>query len=147
MPDNVVLHTAAGGDSIAADALGGSVKHQQVLVEFGAAGTATRVDSTHPLPICSGKATGRTVTRVNASLTNVTLKALNNNRGRLMVYNEPTNGNLYLKYGATATVTDYTLIILPGQYWEMPDPVDPVQVDGIWVGAIAGAAQVTEVTN
>lgn len=50
MADNVTLNAGSGGDTIAADEIGG-IKHQKVKVEFGADGTATEVSTTSPLPI------------------------------------------------------------------------------------------------
>jgi len=50
MADNVTLNTGSGGDTIAADDIGG-VKHQLVKVEFGVADSATPVSSSNPLPV------------------------------------------------------------------------------------------------
>jgi hypothetical protein len=48
--DNVVLNPGSGGDTVAADDIGG-VKHQRVKIEFGADGSATDVSTTNPLPV------------------------------------------------------------------------------------------------
>jgi hypothetical protein len=93
---------------------------------------------TRPIQQCST----RTVTRVAASTTVVTLAAANTTRTGLIVYNESTSV-LYLKFGATATTTDYTVQIPPSGYWWMDMPIDPVIITGIWTNTV-GAAQVTE---
>jgi hypothetical protein len=51
--DNVTLNTGSGGDTIAADEIGG-VKHQRVKVEFGADGSATDASPANPLPVGVG---------------------------------------------------------------------------------------------
>lgn len=48
--DNVTLNAGSGGDTIAADDIGG-VKHQQVKIEYGIDGVATPVSSGSPLPV------------------------------------------------------------------------------------------------
>lgn len=57
MADNVLLNSGSGGDTIAADDVGGA-KHQYVKVEFGADGTATKVSAADPLPVVAGLPTG-----------------------------------------------------------------------------------------
>jgi hypothetical protein len=52
MPDNIDV-TPGAGATIAADLIS-SVLHQRVKVEYGADGSATDVDATHPLPVGSG---------------------------------------------------------------------------------------------
>ena len=146
MSDNVVLNSAAGGDTIAADALGGSVKHQPVLAEYGAAGTATRVDVTHGLPIQSARTPTATLTNVTSSASTGTVVASNTSRVGLWIVNEST-ATLYLKCGATASLTSYSAVIGPGQLWEMPTSsvLYTGILDGIW-SAANGTARVTEFT-
>lgn len=50
MADNVVLNAGAGGDTVAADDIGG-VKHQLVKLEYGAPDSATPVSPANPLPV------------------------------------------------------------------------------------------------
>lgn len=50
MADNVTLNAGTGGDTVAADDIGG-VKHQRVKVEFGVDGAATDVSASDPLPV------------------------------------------------------------------------------------------------
>ena len=50
MSDNVTLNQGSGGDTIAADDVGGA-KYQYVKLAQGLDGTATIVSSTNPLPV------------------------------------------------------------------------------------------------
>lgn len=82
---------------------------------------------------------------VNGSASSVTLKAANAARRGLLVHND-ADKDLYLKYGATASTTSFTVKILAGGYWEMPFPIYAGVVDGIWASGPTGAARVTELT-
>jgi hypothetical protein len=66
--------------------------------------------------------------------------ATGNVRGRT-VYND-SSAILYLKFGATASTTSYTVQIAAGGYFEFPQPAYGGLVDGIWASA-NGAARVT----
>jgi hypothetical protein len=57
------------------------------------------------------------------------------------VFNDST-AVLYLKYGATASTTSYTVQVQPGGYYEFPQPLYTGQVDGIWASA-NGSARLT----
>lgn len=50
MADDIELNAGAGGDTVAADEIGG-VKHQRVKVQHGADGAATDVSTASPLPV------------------------------------------------------------------------------------------------
>lgn len=89
-------------------------------------------------------ATAAAPARIASSASVVTLQAANANRRLLQVYNEST-AILYLKNGSAATLTDYTVQLAPGAYYESPQPVYLGIVTGIWAAA-NGAAQVTETT-
>lgn len=77
---------------------------------------------------------------VNSSATNVNLFAAANANARA-IYNDST-AVLYVKFGATASTTSYTVQIAAGGYYEFPQPVYCGQVDGIWASA-NGAARLT----
>lgn len=145
MANDVILNPAAGGDTIAADALGGTVKHQQVLTEFGAAGTATRVDVTHPLPTQMGRSAGKTLSTVNCSLTSQQFLASNANRSGVIAHNN-SGGNAFVKYGTTASLTDYTIPIGPGDVWVMDEPIETGRLDVI-SDLGSGVIYITEQTN
>jgi len=82
-----------------------------------------------------------TLANVSSSATNVTLFAASSSTSARTVYNDSTQV-LYLKYGATASTTSYTVQLAAGAYYEFPQPVYDGQVDGIWASA-NGAARLT----
>lgn len=78
-----------------------------------------------------------TETTVASSATNVNLFAAGWANGRA-IYNDST-AVLYVKYGATASTSSYTVQIAAGGYFEFPQPVYSGQVDGIWASANGNA--------
>lgn len=82
-----------------------------------------------------------TLANVTSSATSVTLFAANGAARARAIYNDST-AVLYLKYGATASTTSYTVQLAAGAYYEFPQPVYGGVVDGIWASA-NGAARVT----
>lgn len=80
------------------------------------------------------------LSNVASSASNVTLFPAvdpSNAEGRL-VYNDST-AVLYVKFGATASATSYTVQLAAGAYFEFPLPVYCGQVDGIWASANGNA--------
>jgi len=141
MADNVPV-TPGAGATIATDDIG-AVHHPYVKVEFGADGTATKVDDAAPLPVREPRTGAATVVSVGDSVAAVTLKALNGARLGLFVYNN-SGAVLYLKYGSAASPTDFTVKIGPDGFWEMPKPTYTGIVTGAWASDAGGAALVTE---
>lgn len=92
-----------------------------------------------------GAAPTATLANKNYSGSNQTLAAANAARLGLLVFND-TDGALFLKYGATATTSSFTVKIAAGGYWEMPTPLWAGIVDGIGTGGSTGATRVTELT-
>lgn len=91
-----------------------------------------------------------TLTNVVASATSVTLQAANTSRKGLVVVNDSTGADLYVKLGATASVTSYTYFLPRGingqlSILELPPICFTGVVDGIWSSA-SGNARVTELT-
>lgn len=82
------------------------------------------------------------VTSVAASTSSVTLAASNAARRMLIVFNDST-ATLYLKFGATASTTSFTVQVAAQGYWEMPFPAYTGIVDAVWSLA-TGSARVTE---
>lgn len=82
---------------------------------------------------------------VNASASSVTLRAAKAGRRGLIIYND-ADKDLYVKYGATASATSFTVKVLAGGYWEMPIPIYTGVVDGIWASGPTGAARITELS-
>ena len=84
-----------------------------------------------------------TITRVATSTTTAALAALNANRKACIIVNESA-AVLYVKFGATATATDYTYAVAAGGTLELPQPIYCGLVHGILAaGAAASSAQVT----
>lgn len=88
------------------------------------------------------KASTSTPTRPAASIASITLLAANANRISAYIVNESTS-IMYIKYGATASATSYTLILQENETAIIDDYTG--RIDAIWVAAV-GNAQVTENT-
>jgi hypothetical protein len=78
-----------------------------------------------------------TTTSVASSATSVSLFAPGPADGRA-VFNDST-AVLYLKFGATASASDYTVQVAAGGYFEFPQPLYEGEVDGIWASANGNA--------
>ena len=82
---------------------------------------------------------------VPASTTTVTLLAPNSLRAQAAFYNAGT-GTLYLALSPSASSTKYTIPMVPGGYYELPNSTEIYQgiVTGVW-SATGGSALVTEI--
>lgn len=85
-----------------------------------------------------------TQTSVNDTASSTTLIASNANRLGATVFNDSTVV-LYLKLGATASTTSFSIKLDPSDYYEIPFGYTGV-VDGIWASDASGAARITELT-
>ena len=83
-----------------------------------------------------------TLTNVASSASSVTLLSANTSAKLRSIFNDSTTV-LYVKYGATASTSSYTVQIPAGGYYEFPQPLYNGRVDGIWASA-NGNARVTE---
>lgn len=85
-----------------------------------------------------------TLANVASSATNVTLFAAAAGRVQMRTIFNDSTAVLYVKFGATASASSYTVQIAAGGYYEFPCPGDVYggQVDGIWASA-NGNARVT----
>lgn len=89
----------------------------------------------------AGGSSSSTVTRVNDAATNATLLSANTARKRVILQNDST-ATAYVKYGATATSTDFTVSLGTGDTL-----IDDYRgrIDCIWSSDTAsGGIQVTE---
>ena len=90
-----------------------------------------------------------TLSNVASSASNVTLLAANTKRSMATFFNDSTQ-ICYLKFGATATSSSYTVQLAAGAYYELPacDGRGVYQgiIDGIWAGA-NGNMRVTSLTS
>ena len=84
-----------------------------------------------------------TVTSVASSASSVNL--LDAERGRVgaSIFNK-SNSRLYIKFGTTASASDFSVMLEPYALYELPDYYRNGRVDGIWT-SVHGAALVTEV--
>ena len=95
------------------------------------------------IPVTSATSSTSAVTSVAASVTTVNLLAINTSRKGATFYNDSASF-LYLKLGATASTTSFTVKIAPSGYYEVPSSYTGV-IDGIWVSAV-GSARITQLT-
>ena len=86
------------------------------------------------------------VSAIPASVANTTIAADNPDRLSGMIYNDSTS-TLRIKYGATASATDYTdKLLRDGRHVILPGHTG--RIDGIWESAPMGAAaRLTEITK
>jgi len=85
-----------------------------------------------------------THSNVNGSASSVTLLALNTSRIGASIFNDST-ADLYVKLGATASTSSFTIKLAQDDYYEIPFSYTGV-IDGIWSSA-TGAARVVEYTE
>lgn len=90
------------------------------------------------------KATTASVSSVNDTASSTTLLAINTNRLGATVHNDSTVV-LYLKLGATASATSFTVKMAADGYYEVPYGYTGI-IDGIWASDASGAARITELT-
>jgi hypothetical protein len=83
------------------------------------------------------------VTKVDASLTNISLVAANVDRKMVTFYNNST-ASLFIKFGSLASLTSFSLKIGAGDYMEFPYPCYIGQIDGFW-DAVNGNVMITEI--
>ncbi len=86
-----------------------------------------------------------TIARVNVTTVNTTLAAANTSREGFILFNEG-NATVFVKLGATATTTSYTVQLGRNSEFEAPFPVYTGIADGI-TSAGSADVQVTEVTT
>lgn len=90
-------------------------------------------------------ASSSSVTSVASSASSVSLLASNSSRKNATFFNDSTSV-LYLKLGATASTTSYTVQIPSNGYYELPGvAVYTGAIDGIWSSA-NGNARITELS-
>jgi len=105
-------------------------------------GTVTTITNTVPTKeIIASTAAGTSVSDTNVS---TTLLAANANRLGATIYNDST-AILYVKFGTTASATDFTVQMNTEDYYEIPFRYTG-RLDGIWDSDASGAAKITELT-
>ena len=132
--------TPGSGANVATDFVGGE-HHQQLVIEFGAAGTPTRITPTSPLPVrepVKGSALGKG--GITSSGASQTVVAANANRTMVEISNAGANG-LWLSFGSAAVVGQGTY--LPSKatgYWPTTAAVAAI----LETGGVAGPIGYTE---
>lgn len=116
--------------------------------EFSAVADGDRVDAFFDLKgrlVTRQKSRTSATTQVADNAANVTLLALNETRLGAVITND-SSARLYVKLGATATTTDYTVSLSQHETYEVPFGYTGI-IDGIWASdPNDGAARVTELT-
>lgn len=148
-----------GGSSISVDDSGGSLTVDGTITANAGSGTfvvgdggssisiddnggSVTVDGS--LTITDSGNTTATRTNVARSASNQTLLASNTGRKGATIYND-SNSTLYVKFGTTASTTDFTVALDQADYYEIPFHYSG-RIDGIWGSAGAGNARMTEIT-
>lgn len=75
---------------------------------------------------------------VASSASSVTLFPASGSARMRMVFNE-SSAILYIKFGTTASLTDYTVQVAAGGYYEFAQPFYGGRVDAIWAAANGNA--------
>lgn len=96
-----------------------------------------------PIPTTTATSTTATRSDVAGNAASTTLLASNAARKGATIFNDST-ALLYVKFGTTASATDFTVKMFPGDYYEVPFGYSG-RIDGIWASA-AGNARMTELT-
>jgi hypothetical protein len=147
MADADVAITAGAGTKIDTRTVGaGTDEHRQVMVvgDPVTAANVALVTAAGGLLVTDARPATSTLANVASSATNVTLRASNTARLGLMLYNDSTS-SCYVKFGATASATSFTVFMGPTAYYELPNPCYSGIVDGVWIVA-NGNMRVTELT-
>jgi hypothetical protein len=126
------LNAAVVGTGTAGTPVGG------VLTVQGATGGYALPVSATPI-----KSSSSSTTTVASSASNVMLLTTNTNRLGASVFND-SNSIVYIKLGATASLTSFAIKLYPNSYWEVPSNYVG-QIDAIWANA-NGNARITELT-
>lgn len=115
--------TVPSGTKIATIDLGGAGRHAQVVLVGGS--------------------TTNTTSSVTSAATTTQILAANTSRLGATLYNDST-ALAYVKLGTTASATDFTILLGPGGYFEVPAGYNG-RIDAIWTAA-QGAMRCSELT-
>ena len=95
------------------------------------------------MPVQESRSSACSLTLIDSVNTNTTLLASNANRVGVTIFNDST-ASLYVRFGSTASTSDFHVLLAPGGYFEMPFRYTG-RIDGIW-SAANGKARVGEFT-
>lgn len=131
------FRTATDGSLFVTGAFAATVATQSVFV--GGWGTAVTAS------VREVGASTTTVSSANASITNITILAANGLRKNAIFYKEGSN-IAYLKFGATASATSYTIKLSNNGYYEVPESYTG-QIDVVFsTAAASNPLYVTSIT-
>ena len=155
MADNVTVQSdapasAAAGTVFAFDEIAG-VKHARSKTGFGADGSYTDVSASDPLPVVQTGtpslptgAANSAVTSVADTASSTTLLSSSGSRKGFRITNT-SSAVLYVKYGTTASASDFTVRLPQWAYLE--ENFYSGRVDGIWASDPGdGAALITSLS-
>ena len=86
-----------------------------------------------------------TTSSVSDSASSVTLLSANVDRVGFFIFNDSTE-IAYVKFGATASSTDFTIRLTPNGIYESGVPVYRGRIDCIWASNAAGSMRITEMS-
>jgi hypothetical protein len=86
------------------------------------------------------------VTSIGQTISTVTLLASNGARKGAIIFNTASNKFLFVKLGSGATISDYSVRLMPGVAYELEFPAYTGIITGTWDGAGSGDAKVTELS-
>lgn len=138
MADNVTL--PGTGAAVAADDVS-SVFYQRFKLDVGGDGASVPVVTN--VPTKEVRAGTPAQSSVAGSASSVSLLASNANRLGATITNDST-ATLYVRLGATASTSNYTVKLTQDAYYEVPYGYTGA-IDGIW-SAASGNARITELT-
>lgn len=117
-----------------------------------AMGTGTRSAGTQRVtiatddlvPVSVSQPSSASVTSVADTASSTTLLSSNSSRRGASIFNDSTE-ILYVKFGTTASATDFTVKMAAGAYYEVPFGYTG-RIDGIWANNASGSARMTEIS-
>lgn len=133
----------SGGTNVATVSAGGALKVDNSANTQPISGTVTANAGTGTFATKEVRSGTSAQTTVAGSATSVSLLASNTSRLGATIANDSTAA-LYVKLGATASTTSYTIKLLQDDYYEIPYGYTG-EIDGIWASA-TGNARITELT-
>lgn len=126
--------------------LASGASHARVRVSAYTSGTANasaRASMAYAPSVSQQRSSTTTQSNVAATLSaSTTLLAANANRLNAVIFNDSTTGTLYVSENNTATTTQHTFQVLPGQGWQVTSGYVGI-VTGVWSVA-SGSARATE---
>ena len=118
-----------------------SLSNSTTTATFTTIGSKVSLDVNIAAQPRSGTATQATIT---SSATSVTLLAANAARLQATIFNDSAQP-LYVNFAATAAASVFVVKMLPGQYYELPQPAWAGVISGLWAN-VDGSAKVCEMT-